>query len=315
MQPDSKKPKVIIIGGPTGIGKTAVAIRIAQRFGGEIVNADSMQIYRKMDIGTAKPTPKEQALVKHHLIDIINPDQPFDAVRFADMAGKIIIQLVEKQMLPLVVGGTGLYIKALTHGLFRENSSDPEIRKELKQDAKTHGSEYLYQKLQQIDPTTADRLHPNDTFRIIRALEVYRVTGIPISDFQDAHGFTGQSYRTLKIGLDMDRKILYDRINRRVEAMMGEGLVDEVKQLLAMGYSADLKSMQSIGYRHMADFIEGRLEWDEALDTMKRDTRRYAKRQLTWFRKDPEMIWFHPEQVDDMAEGIDDFLSERSATH
>ena len=309
MQPGSKKPKVIIIGGPTGIGKTAVAIRIAQRFGGEIVNADSMQIYRKMDIGTAKPTPKEQALVKHHLIDIINPDQPFDAVRFADMAGKIIIQLVEKQMLPLVVGGTGLYIKALTHGLFRENSSDPEVRKELHQIAETHGTEHLYRNLKQIDPDTADRLHPNDTFRIIRALEVYRVTGAPISDFHNTHRFSDRPYRTLKIGLDMDRKILYDRINSRVEAMMDEGLVAEVKQLLAIGYSAELKSMQSIGYRHMADFIEGRLEWDEALDTMKRDTRRYAKRQLTWFRKDPEMIWFHPEQVEEIAEKIEEFVA------
>ena len=311
MQPDSKKPKVIIIGGPTGIGKTAVAIRAAQRFGGEIVNADSMQIYRFMNIGTANPTTNEQSLVKHHLIDIINPDQPFDTVRFADMAGKIIIQLVEKQVLPLVVGGTGLYIKALTHGLFRENSSDPEVRNELHQIAETHGSERLYRNLKQIDPATADRLHPNDTFRIIRALEVHRVTGIPISDFHNRHGFSDQPYRVLKIGLDMDRKILYDRIDRRVDAMIQEGLVEEVKQLLAAGYSADLKAMQSIGYRHMADFIEGRLEWDKALDTMKRDTRRYAKRQLTWFRKDPEMIWFHPEQVDKIAEKIEAFVTNR----
>ena len=311
MQPDSKKPKVIIIGGPTGIGKTAVAIRAAQRFGGEIVNADSMQIYRFMNIGTANPTSNEQSLVKHHLIDIINPDQPFDTVRFADMAGKIIIQLVEKQVLPLVVGGTGLYIKALTHGLFRENSSDPEVRNELHQIAETHGSERLYRNLKQIDPATADRLHPNDTFRIIRALEVHRVTGIPISDFHNRHGFSDQPYRVLKIGLDMDRKILYERIDSRVEAMIDEGLLVEVKQLLATGYSADLKSMQSIGYRHMADFIEGRLEWDKALDTMKRDTRRYAKRQLTWFRKDPEMIWFHPEQVDKIAEKIEAFVTNR----
>ena len=311
MQPDSKKPKIIIIGGPTGIGKTAVAIRIAQRFGGEIVNADSMQIYRKMDIGTAKPTSKEQALVKHYLIDIINPDQPFDAVQFADIAGKAITKLAEEKMLPLVVGGTGLYIKALTHGLFRENSSDPAIRKELHQIAETHGSEHLYQNLKQLDPATADRLHPNDTFRIIRALEVFRVTGAPISDFHNTHRFSDRPYRTLKIGLDMDRKILYDRINSRVDAMIDEGLVAEVKQLLAMGYSADLKSMQSIGYRHMADFIEGRLEWDEALDTMKRDTRRYAKRQLTWFRKDPEMIWFHPKQWDEISGLIDNFLQRK----
>ena len=309
MQPDRKKPKVVIIGGPTGIGKTAVAIRVAQRFGGEIVNADSMQIYRKMDTGTAKPTPEEQALVKHHLIDIINPDQPFDAVRFADMAGKIITQLVEKQILPLVVGGTGLYIKALVHGLFRENSSDPEVRKELHQIAETHGPEHLYRNLKQIDPATADRLHPNDTFRIIRALEVYRITGAPISDFHNTHRFSDRPYRTLKIGLDMDRKILYDRINSRVEAMIDEGLAEEVKQLLVIGYSAELKSMQSIGYRHMTDFIEGRLEWDEALDTMKRDTRRYAKRQLTWFRKDAEMIWFHPEQENEIAEKIEEFVA------
>ncbi|HIJ55692.1 MAG TPA: tRNA (adenosine(37)-N6)-dimethylallyltransferase MiaA [Deltaproteobacteria bacterium] len=311
MQPDTTKPELIIIGGPTGIGKTSVAIEIARRFGGEIVNADSMQIYRKMDIGTAKPTPEEQASVKHHLIDIINPDQPFDAVRFADMAGKIISRLVEKKKLPLVVGGTGLYTKALAHGLFRENSSDPEVRKELHKIAEMHGSEHLYRNLEQVDPATAGRLHPNDTFRIIRALEVYRVTGAPISDFQNTHRFSDRPYQTLKIGLDMDRKILYDRINSRVEAMVDEGLVEEVKQLLDMGYSCDIKPMQSIGYRHMADFIQGRLEWDEALDTMKRDTRRYAKRQLTWFRKDPEMIWFHPGQVNEIVVEIGDFLKSK----
>ena len=311
MRPELEKPKIIIIAGPTGIGKTHVAIRIAQRFGAEIINADSMQVYRFMNIGTAKPTPKEQESVKHHLIDNIDPDQPFDAVRFSDMAGKIIGRLIEKKILPLVVGGTGLYIKALVHGLFREDSSDPEIRKQLHQIAETRGAEHLYQNLKQIDPVTADRLHPNDTFRIIRALEVYRVTGAPLAHFHDTHRFSGHRYRTLKIGLDMDRKLLYDRINDRVEAMMGEGLVAEVKQLLAMGYSTAFKSMQSIGYRHMADFIDGRLEWDQALDAMKRDTRRYAKRQLTWFRKDPEMIWFHPDQLDEMSIRIGAFLTQQ----
>lgn len=311
MQPDTTKPELIIIGGPTGIGKTSVAIEIARRFGGEIINADSMQIYRFMNIGTAKPTLEEQSLVKHHLVGIINPDQLFDAVKFTDRAGKIIAHLVEKQVLPFVVGGTGLYIKALVHGLFRENSSDPEIREELNQMAETHGSEYLYQNLKEIDPTTAERLHPNDTFRIIRALEVYRVTGKPLSNFHDAHRFSDQPYRVLKIGLDLDRDILYDRISSRVESMIEQGLVEEVKQLLAMGCSSDLKAMQSIGYRHMADYIEGRLEWEAALDTMKRDTRRYAKRQLTWFRADPEMVWFHPEQLDEISGRIDDFLQRK----
>ncbi len=311
MQPDTTKPELIIIGGPTGIGKTSVAIEIARRFGGEIINADSMQIYRFMNIGTAKPTLEEQSLVKHHLVGIINPDQLFDAVKFTDRAGKIIAHLVEKQVLPFVVGGTGLYIKALVHGLFRENSSDPEIREELNQAAETHGSEYLYQNLKEIDPTTAERLHPNDTFRIIRALEVYRVTGKPLSNFHDAHRFSDQPYRVLKIGLDLDRDILYDRISSRVESMIEQGLVEEVKQLLAMGCSSDLKAMQSIGYRHMADYIEGRLEWEAALDTMKRDTRRYAKRQLTWFRADPEMVWFHPDQLEHIAEKIEEFVSNR----
>lgn len=311
MQFEIKTPDLIVIAGPTGIGKTAVAIEIARRFSGEIINADSMQIYRKMNIGTAKPTSKEQSLVKHHLIDIMEPDQRFDAVRFADMAGSVISQLVEKRILPLVVGGTGLYIKALIQGLFRENSSAPEVRQELHQIAETNGPEYLYQNLKHIDPVTADRLHPNDTFRIIRALEVYRVTGTPISDFHNTHRFSDHLYRTLKIGLNMDRKMLYDRINRRVAAMIEKGLVEEVKRLLAMGYSTDLKTMQSIGYRHMADFIENRLEWEEALDTMKRDTRRYAKRQLTWFRNDPEMIWFHPDQADEIAERIEEFTTNR----
>ena len=302
------KPKIIVICGPTGIGKTAVGIQLAEKLGGEIINADSMQIYRYMDIGTAKPTVDEQKRVPHHMIDIVDPDEDFDAVRFAQMAREKAMQLHHKGILPVIVGGTGLYIKALLQGLFRSSPVNPAIRVRLNQEAAENGSRFLYERLEQVDPDTADRLHPNDAYRIIRALETIESSGRSISEHHQEHRFADEPFDALKIGLQMDREKLYDRIDRRVDMMIEAGLLDEVKKLLSMGYSAGLKAMQSIGYRHMADYIEGRLTWDECVRTLKRDTRRFAKRQFTWFGADRDIQWYELDQLNGMIRLVEGFL-------
>jgi len=308
MAPAREKTKVIVICGPTGIGKTAAAIEIARKFNGEIISADSMQIYRRMDIGTAKPTTAERARVAHHMIDIIEPDENFNARLFSQLGRDVIAQLHRRGRLPFVVGGTGLYIKSLLHGLFAARPVAPDIRRRLKKQAEQLGSRALFERLQKCDPEAAARLHPNDTYRIVRALETFEAGGETISRHQRRHGFAENPFATLTFGLSMDRQRLYERINERVDAMIGAGLLAEVKGLLEMGYVPELKSMQSIGYRHMVDFIEGRLPWDESVRILKRDSRRYAKRQLTWFSADPTVIWQAPGRIDEMAKMIDGFL-------
>jgi len=302
------KANIIVICGPTGLGKTAVAIELAIELHGEIIGADSMQIYRYMDIGTAKPTLNEQARVPHHLIDIVDPDESFDVAMFAKMAGEMIMKLHAEGIVPFVVGGTGLYIKALVHGLSHAGPADTDIRKRLKETELLHGSGFLYERLSKCDPMAAERIHPNDTYRIIRALEVYEATGMAISQYSKDHGFEKKRFNVLKIGLHMERNALYDRINQRVDTMIEEGLVDEVKMLLGRGYSEDLQPMQSIGYRHMVDFIKGRITREETVRTLQRDTRRYAKRQMTWFKADPEIVWAEPEQLDYIKKIIINFL-------
>jgi len=305
------KPKIVVICGPTALGKTAVAIDIAKLFSGEIIGADSMQVYRHMDIGTAKPTPDEQARVPHHMIDIIDPDESFDAKQFAQMAHKKILDLHHTGVMPFVVGGTGLYIKAIVHGLFEAGTTDLEVRTRLKKEVKVHGSHILHNRLKGLDPDSAVRIHPNDAYRIIRALEIYELTGMAISDLHRTHRFKDEPFKVLKIGLCMDRELLYNRIDQRVDNMLEVGLVDEVKRLLGMGYSADLKSMQSIGYRHMIDFIEGRISWEKTLSTLKQDTRRYAKRQMTWFKADSEIVWSKKDQANNIRQTIKKFLQDK----
>jgi tRNA dimethylallyltransferase len=305
------KPRIIIICGPTGVGKTTVAIDLAQHLEGQIIGADSMQIYKFMDIGTDKPTTEERARVVHHLVDFLQPDEPFDAAQYAARARAKIFELDQQHITPIVVGGTGLYIKALLHGLFDEKVSDPKIRDRLKSEAAEHGILFLYERLSRLDPESADRLHPNDTYRILRALEIVEATGQAISKHHQKHGFFDRPFDYLKIGLNLDRALLYERINRRVDAMISAGFLDEVKGLLSRGYNADLKPMQSIGYRHMVDYIENRLSWAECIRTLKRDHRRYAKRQLTWFRADPEIIWQEPGQVEELKLLGKNFMSNR----
>jgi tRNA dimethylallyltransferase len=288
---ETKRPRVVIILGPTGAGKSRLAVELAEEFGGEIINADSMQVYRYMDIGTAKPTREERKRVTHHLIDIVTPDQPFHAGLYRALGRKTIDFLYEHQKPIWVVGGTGLYIKSLTQGLFSSPKIDPEIREHLKQEAKVKGADLLYQRLREVDPKTASKLHPHDLVRTIRALEVFDATGIPISFFREKHRFGERPYLTFKMGVETNREELYRRIEERVDRMIEQGFLQEVEGLLEMGYGAELNPMQSLGYKQMVRFIRKEIGWVEAVREMKKDTRHYAKRQWTWFTSDPEVCW------------------------
>lgn len=288
---EKERPRIVILLGPTGVGKSSMAVELAEETGGEIINADSMQVYRHMDIGTAKPTSDERKRVQHHLIDLVTPDQPFHAGLYRTLGRKVIDELCRKGTPIFVVGGTGLYIKALTQGLFAAPAMDPGLRKRLKQEEEEKGGEALYRRLIEVDPVTAARVHPRDFFRIIRALEVYESTGVPISFFREQHRFGDQPYLTLKIGLEITREKLYQRIEERVERMIEKGLLEEVRGLLEMGYQPTLKPMQSLGYKQIVQFLFHQAEWTEAVHSIKGETRRYAKRQWTWFRADQEVRW------------------------
>jgi tRNA dimethylallyltransferase len=288
---ETKRPRVVILLGPTGAGKSKVAIELAEELGGEIISADSMQVYRYMDIGTAKPTLEEQKRVRHHLINLVTPDQTFNAALYRTLGRKTIDQLDQDGKFIWVVGGTGLYIKTLTQGLFTSPKIDSGVRERLKQEAREKGEEVLYQRLKRVDPKAASKLHPRDLFRTIRALEVLDSTGIPISFYREQHRFGERPYLTLKIGLETNRVALYHRIEQRVDQMIERGFLQEVQGLMEMGYGAELKPMQSLGYKQMVQFLSKRTGWAEAVREMKRDTRHYAKRQLTWFKADPEIHW------------------------
>ena len=285
------RPRVVILLGSTGAGKSKWALEWAEELGGEIISADSIQVYRHMDIGTAKPTLDDQKRVRHHLIDLVTPDQPFHAALYRTLGRKTIDQLYEKKIPIWVVGGTGLYIKTLTQGLFSSPKIDPHVRESLRQEAKEKGAKALYERLGKSDPQTACHLHPNDLFRIIRALEVFDSTGAPISFYREQHRFGERPYLTLKIGLELNRGMLYRRIEERVDQMLENGFLQEVERLMGMGYGPELKPMQSLGYKQMVQFLMKEIGWDEAVRQMKRDTRRYAKRQLTWFKGDAEVHW------------------------
>ena len=301
-------PKIVVICGPTAGGKSAAALELAREFGAEVINADSMQVYRYMDIGTAKPSAEAQKAIRHHLIDILYPDEEFSAALFREEARQAIADVEARRRKALVVGGTGLYIKALTAGLIQGGEIDPAIRARLLTEAEHEGREGLYQRLQAVDPKTAARLHPHDTYRVIRALEVYERTGRPISLMRERHRFQEGPYQVLKIGLLVEREELYRRIDTRVEEMMRQGLQEEVRGLLDRGYSPSLKTMQSLGYHQIVAYLQGEYDLAEAVRRIKRDTRRYAKRQLTWFKADPEVRWVHSERdratVREMVEGF-----------
>jgi len=303
-----KPPKIIIVCGPTASRKSDLAIQLAKQLDAEIINADSMQIYRGMNIGTAKTAPDQQQGIPHHLIDIVDPEQLFSAADFIDVADRAINEIIARGKRVIVVGGTGLYIRALLHGLVDSPSGTEEIRAQLHQEADTLGHEIMWEKLREIDPKLAALTHPNNMVRIIRALEVYRMTGIPLSSYQQQHGFNQQRYHSLKIGIKTNRQQLYERIEVRVDKMLADGLLDEVKNLLAKGYSPDLKSMRSIGYKEAFGFLSCQYSLEEAIRLIKRDTRHYAKRQLTWFNADNEIIWLeYPQNFDNISSLTIDF--------
>jgi tRNA dimethylallyltransferase len=265
-----------------------------------------------MDIGTAKPTTVERAAVRHHLIDIADPDELFDAASFARLGREIVRELHRHGKTAVVAGGTGLYIKALLRGLVPGAPADPALRRQMRAEAQALGAQTLHARLARCDPETAARVHPNDTFRILRALEVFALTGRPISRLHREHRFGDAPFRALLIGLGLDRAALYARIDRRVDAMMEAGLVDEVRGLAARGYGPELKSMQSIGYSHVLAFLAGRLTREECVRTLKRDTRRFAKRQLTWLRAQTDLVWAAPEPADEVIRLAEAFIEESS---
>ena len=286
------RPRIVVLLGPTGAGKSKLAIEWAEELGGEIISADSLQVYRYMDIGTAKPAVDEQKRVRHHLIDLVTPDQPFHAALYRTLGRKTIDQLYENKTPIWVVGGTGLYIKTLSEGIFKSPKIDPSLRENLKKEAEEKGTESLYERLKKEDPKTAFSLHPNDLFRIVRALEVLDSTGIPISFYREQHRFGEKTYLTLKIGLKINRDVLYRRIDERVDQMLEKGFLQEVEGLMEMGYGPELKPMQSLGYKQMVQYLLKEIGLDEAVRQIKTKTRRYAKRQLTWFKADPETQWW-----------------------
>lgn len=286
--------QVIVIVGPTASGKTSLSIELAKKFNGEIISADSMQIYKYMDIGTAKPTPEEMQGIKHYLIDEVSPEEEFNVVRYKELATKYIEQIFEKGKQPIIVGGTGLYINSLISNInFCETECDSELRDSLRKEAEEFGPEYIHNRLKAVDPEAADKIHPNNVKRVIRALEINFQTRKPMSYHNELSRSTPSEYDFILIGLTMQREILYDRINLRVDKMLENGLVSEVKKLIQMGYGDCMISMQGIGYKEILAYIRNESTYDETVEIIKRDSRRYAKRQLTWFNRINEIKWFN----------------------
>jgi len=289
----NNRPILVLIG-PTAIGKTSLSLQLAHRFNCEIISVDSMQVYKYMDIGTAKISAKEREGIVHHLLDIVTPDKAYDAASFVRDAETAITQIQDKGKIPLLTGGTGLYLKALVSGIFQAPPSDSAIRNRLKQRLATEGSDVLHKELMSCDRISANIIHPNNSQRLLRALEIYYTSGKPWSSYLKQSNNDKLSTRypnILKIGLISDRPSLYKRINKRTAIMIAEGLEDEVRGLLDSGYGRDLKSMNSIGYRHMVKYIFGEWSHEQMMELLARDTRRYAKRQITWFNREKDLQW------------------------
>jgi tRNA dimethylallyltransferase len=309
---NGKLLKILVICGPTASGKSELAIRLAHELDAEIINADSMQLYRGLDIGTAKPTPRQRAEVPHHLIDIVDPDSLFSAADFADAADDAIRKISARGKRVIVGGGAGLYIRALLKGLVDSPGGAGEVRSKLQEEARSIGNEAMLDRLRLVDPGLAAGLHSNNLVRIIRALEVQQLTGIPLSRYQEEHAFAFPRYESLQIGISVERSRLYLRIEERVDRMLTDGLLDEVSGLLSSGFGRELKTMRSIGYKEAAAHLSGEITLEEAVTLIKRDTRRYAKRQLTWFSADPDILWFeYPEKFGILLKNAIEFFEGR----
>lgn len=288
---------LIIITGPTAVGKTSLSIRLAQALNGEIISADSMQVYRGMDIGSAKATAAEREGVPHHLIDVLDPKEAFNVTVFQSMARQALTGIYERGHVPIVAGGTGFYIQALLYDIdFKENESDGDIRRELELLGQERGNEYLHGLLRKTDPEAAQQIHANNRKRVIRAIEYYRLTGQPISEHNRQEKEKSSPYRFYYYVLNCNRALLYERIDRRVEDMLSLGLVDEVRRLQSAGCHRGMVSMQGLGYKEILDYLDGRCTLEEAVRILKRDTRHFAKRQLTWFRRERDVRWLELER-------------------
>ena len=297
-----EKIPMIAVVGPTASGKTALSIDLALQFDGEIVSADSKQIYRHMTVGTAAPDEKEKRGVPHHLMQFLAPDALFSVAEYVDLAGKCIREINARGKLPVLTGGTGLYVSSLLDNItFFENKSDPALRKELEELAAEKGNEFVLDELRKVDPELAQTLHPNNLGRVIRGIEAYRLTGITMSEQQRLSRQNPSPYDCCVIGLNYrDRQKLYDRIDKRVHVMMEKGLLDEIRQLIAMGYSST--AAQAIGYKEFFDYLEGKGSLEEAIAKVQMESRRYAKRQLTWFRRDERVNWLYIDDYGDYNE-------------
>jgi len=288
---NSPLPKVLTIGGPTASGKKRIALDAAERFGGEIVSADSRKVYRHLDIGTAKPSPEDRARIPHHLIDIIEPDEPFSAGEWVRRAAGAVRDILERGRLPIISGGTGFYIEAFREGLSEGIFPDPEVRVALEQELREKGLEALHRRLVEVDPVRASELAVRDSVRVMRALEIYETTGRMVTELRTLPRATGGEYDYFFIGVAMKRAELYRRIDERVDRMVRDGLVEEVRRVLAMGYDRGLVSLDTVGYKEWFPFLDGTGTFEHCMEQVKRDTRRYAKRQLTWFRNIPGIRW------------------------
>ena len=283
--------RVVALVGPTGVGKTAFSLELAEALNAEIVSVDSLQVYRHLDIGTAKASQAERARLPHHVIDVAEPDEEFNAADFREAASEAIASIVARGKVPLLVGGTGLYLRLLVHGLFEAPPPSEALRATYRDIAQREGPEVLYARLEQVDPELAARVNRNDVVRVTRGLEIFDQTGTPLSEHQRAHRFKAPNYHALKIALIRPREELYERINARVDQMIEEGLIDEYRRLLERGYGPQHKPMQSLGYRQVGEhLLEGR-DLDDAIHEIKQQTRRYAKQQISWFRSEPHTHW------------------------
>lgn len=303
-----KKP-LIILTGPTAVGKTELSVKLAKALQGEIISADSIQVYKYMDIGSAKVTKEEMEGVKHYLIDELMPDEEFNIFYFKEKAKEYVNEIYKNNHIPIVAGGTGFYIQSLLYDIeFKNEESDDQIRNELYQLYEKQGAAYIHNMLKEIDPESAAAIHENNVKRVIRAIEYYRLNGEKISTHNEREKQKNSPYNFKYYCLNMDRKLLYERINKRVDIMVKNGLVEEVKSLLNMGYSKNLVSMQGIGYKEIVLYIEGNITLEEAVEMIKQETRRFAKRQLTWFRKEKEVTFINYEDFDFDKEKVLEFM-------
>lgn len=306
---EAMKQPLVILTGPTAVGKTALSIHLAQEIGGEIISADSMQVYKGMDIGSAKIRPEEMQGVPHYLIDELEPDEEFHVVRFQQMAKNDLKQIYDHGHIPIVVGGTGFYIQALLYDIdFTENKGDLAIRQKLEALAAEKGAEYLHQKLAEVDPKSAEDIHANNVKRVIRALEFYQETGTRISEHNEQERKKESPYNFAYFVLNDERKKLYQRIDQRIDQMLDDGLIEEVTALKEKGYTRDMVSMQGLGYKEILDYLDGTISLEEAVYRIKRDTRHFAKRQITWFKRERDVTWISKDDFDGKESSILEFM-------